>query len=427
MENSKKVQVGNYLQKLKPGSSLYSHILNVFFVVYALLLPFSNAFSTHTGPYFLLLFWVLEGNFKSKMEKIRSERTIWFLLLFFIVNIVSMLWTNNLVEGIYNLKFYFAITVVFVTFYTSLKERYALPVIVAFLLAMFISEIISYSIFFEWWSFKGVSPNMPTPFMHHVLYSIFLVVTIFILLGQILNKHISLGLRILEVIFLLSSTVNLFINGGRTGQLAFIFGLFVFVWFYFGAKVKYLFATFLILSSIFVIAYNFSPVFHTRVHQAVSDIKKIQNNDLRTSWGSRIAMKIVSFDIIKEYPIYGVGIGDTKDMYTQAVQKESLRKFAFSNNPHHVHDQYLHITLQTGIVGLVLFLLFLWYLFRTELNNPLSKAALYAVLTVFIFAFFVDTPLRNYVCGLFAFVTAFLLNQAQSKKTAKRSIKDNIS
>ena len=108
MWKGEKVYEGQSLQKLKFGSSLYTDILNVLFVVYALLLPFSNAFSTHTGPYLLLLFWLLEGEFSyRKWKKIKLERSVWFLLIFFAINVLSMLWTDNSREGIYNLKILF--------------------------------------------------------------------------------------------------------------------------------------------------------------------------------------------------------------------------------------------------------------------------------------------------------------------------------
>jgi len=416
----------NIIEKFKFGSTVYSELLNILFVVYALLLPFSNAFSTHTGPYLLLFFWVLEGDFGRKLAKIRSEKAVWFLLLFFFINLLSMLWTTNIHEGIYNLKFYFAITVVFITFYTSMKERYLLPVIFAFLIAMFISEVVSYGVFLEWWTTKHSSPSMPTPFMHHVPYSIFLVVTIFLLLGQILNKKISLSLRIFEAIFLLSATVNLFINGGRTGQLAFIFALFVFVISYYGTKIKYIVLTFCVLLLVFVSAYMFSPVFHKRIDQAVVDIYKIKEGNLKSSWGSRIAMKIVSYSILEQHPFVGVGIGDVKDEFKKAYETETLKKYKFSYNTHHVHDQYLQIMLQTGLLGLIPFILFIWFLFTAKYKNPLPKSTLLAILTVFIFSFSADVPLRNYLSGLFAFATAFLLLRSQEDiseihETAKKA------
>jgi len=416
----------NIIEKFKFSSTIYSHILNIFFVIYALLLPFSNAFSTHTGPYLLLFFWIMEGDFSSKLAKIRSEKVIWFLLLFFFINLLSMLWTTNIKEGIYILKFYFAITVVFVTFYTSMKERYLLTIIFAFLVAMFISEIVSYGVFLEWWTTKHSSPSMPTPFMHHVPYSIFLVVTIFLLLGQILNRRISLPLRIFEAIFLLSAATNLFINGGRTGQLAFIFGLFVFVWSYFGTKVKYLFITVFILVSLFFTAYRFSPIFHNRVHQAISDIQKIQNNNLNSSWGSRIAMKIISFDILKKHLIIGVGVGDTRNAYREALKHPEFKKYSFTRNVHHVHDQYLQIALQAGLLGLVPFILFIYLLFTEKYKNLLSKSTLYAVLIVFIFSFSADVPLGNYLSGLFSFVTAFLLLRSQEDMSEFQEISKEV-
>ena len=124
-------------------------------------------------------------------------------------------------------------------------------------------------------------------------------------------------------------------------------------------------------------------------------------------------MKIVSFDILKEHPFIGVGVGDTRNAYREALEHPEFKKYTFTKNVHHVHDQYLQIALQTGLLGLIPFILFIYLLFTAKYKNLLSKSTLFAVLTVFIFSFSADVPLGNYLSGLFAFVTAFLLLRSQ--------------
>jgi len=284
---------------------------------------------------------------------------------------------------------------------------------------MFISETISYGIYFGWWQMQGHTSADPTPFMHHTIYSVFLAVTIFLLISQVKDIRTPLFLRVFELLFLLSSSINLFINGGRTGQLALIFGALAYTFIYFKKK-TYLLYTLLVLAAVFMSAYSLSTNFNHRVHQAVSDIRHIQEGNLQTSWGIRIAIKIVSLDMIRDHFFLGVGMGDSMDIYKAYVDQPKFKKFQFTRKVHHLHDQFLQILVQTGIVGFSLFILFFYFLFRVVFtsSNDLIKASLFSILTVFIFSFFTDVPFKNFTAGLFAFVIGYFLNQSDRKNLA---------
>ena len=398
------------------GSRYYTILLNMVFVLYAFLLPLSKAFPVFTGPYIILLFWLLEGGFSLKFEKIKSSKAMQFLLLFFFFSILSLLWSDNVAEGRQLLRYYFAIVVVAVSLYTSMQEKFVKYILYAFLLSMFISEITSYGIYFGWWQMQGHTAADPTPFMHHTIYSVFLAVTIFLLISQVKDIRTPLFLRVFELLFLLSSSVNLFINGGRTGQLALIFGALAYTFIYFKKKI-YLLYTLLVLAAVFMSAYSLSTNFNHRVHQAVSDIQNIQKGNLQTSWGTRIAIKIVSSEIIEDNILFGVGMGDSMDVYKEYLQKPKFSDFKFTKNVHHLHDQFIQILVQTGIIGFGLFLFFFYALFRIIFTstNDLIKASLFSILTVFIFSFFTDVPFKNFTAGLFAFVIGYFLNRTAVK------------
>ncbi|WP_353661222.1 O-antigen ligase family protein [Hydrogenimonas sp. SS33] len=390
-------------------NQIISFALNLSFVLYAALLPFSYAFSIHTGPIFLLLLWLAEGNMRKKKKILLRNKAILFFLLFFIVHICSLLWSHHFHTALHTLKFYFTILVIISILYTSLQRSFIPYILIAFLLSMFVSEVLLYGVFFEWWHFKNASSANPSPIMHHIFYSIFVAVTILLLLWQIFNPKISYKIKILELFFLISTTTNLFLNGGRTGQLGFIFALFVFTINLFGFKKKYLLATSAILAILFISGYRLSPVFHAKVHQGVSDIQKMMHGDLNTSWGLRVAMKKVGFQIVKDHPLLGVGVGDVLATFQSYLQKSKEKKYAFLFTVNHVHDQWLQILLQTGIIGLAFFILFLLHLFKIPFDDPLTKATFHAILTIFIVAFFTDVPLRNFTAALFGFIIGFFL------------------
>ena len=398
----------------------FSNLLNIFLVIYAILLPFSNAFTTFSAPCILLILWIAEGNLSEKFKKILSQKPAIFLLFFLIFNILSLLWTTNIQEGIHTLKYYIAFTVIFITITTSLKNTYSKIIIYAFLLSMFVSEILLYGVMLDLWKIGQATPSNPSPIMHHVLYSIFIAVTIFFLIWQIKCKNTKMSYKILEILFLISTTSNLFINSGRTGQIAVVIGIFVFAISYYGIRWKKITSIFLFLFFMIMIAYNLSPNFKNRILMAKSDIHKISKGDLNNSWGLRIAMKILGYKIVMDHPLVGVGIGDVLDVKNAYLSHSDMKKYLFLKNIIHFHDQYLQILLQTGLIGLFLFLTFIYSIFHESYKDQLSKSILFSVMSVYIFSFFADVPLRNYVSGLFGFSIAILYIYAKGyqKETA---------
>jgi O-antigen ligase len=194
--------------------------------------------------------------------------------------------------------------------------------------------------------------------------------------------------------------------------LALVVALIVFVVVRFGSKWRYLLSTFLLLFAIFYSAYHLSPVFRSRALMAVEDIRRIVvHSDFENSWGERIAMAIVASHEIADNPLVGVGVGDIMDEYRKELSKKELRKYDYTYDVPHVHNQFLQICAQTGLTGLALFVLFLVSLMKEakRASSSLYRAALYSNMAIFIFGFFSNVLIRNYTSGLFAFILAYLL------------------
>ena len=401
---------------IQKNRNLFSLTLNCLMVIYVALLPFSYAFTIFTGPLLLLIFWILEGDFKRKFEQITSQKALLFLLLFFLFTLFSLFWSDNWPAALRILKFYFAITLVAIVFFTSLRQTFIKPILYTFLLSMFASEILLYGVFFEWWHFKKASITNPSPIMHHTLYSIFVAVTVLLLLGQLFDKAVPKKIKILELFFLTSTVVNLFLNGGRTGQIGFLIAIFVFTVTYFGFQKRYLLRTFVATIVLFVSAYFLSPIFHQRVQLGISNVQGIFQGNFHSSWGLRVVMSKAGLQMLTEHPLVGFGVGDVMDEFHQFAQRPDLKNFHFLRYNTHVHEQWLQIALQTGLIGLSLFILFIYNLFRIPIDDPLTKAIFYAVLTIFLFSFFTDVPLRKYTAGLFGFIIGYFLAQTNFER-----------
>ena len=151
--------------------------------------------------------------------------------------------------------------------------------------------------------------------------------------------------------------------------------------------------------------YQASPVLHKRVDLAISESEAWQPavHD-GTSTGDRLEFYYYSLQLIKEHPLLGVGTGGFAEAYAQYRPGREVP------NP---HNEYLLITAQTGVLGLVLLL----YLFYVQWNTSARllrtferDAACGLVLTIAITALF-NSPLHDHTEGLFfAFASAVLFS-----------------
>ena len=377
--------------------------------LYALLLPFSSTFTMHTAPWLLLFFWIMENRFEEKMHIIFNSKPILFLLLFFLINILSLLWSDNISHGLKMLKTYFAFLMPFLIIVTSLKKQHISFFIVSFLFAMFISEISSFGVFFEWWNINNTSSHDPSPFINHIHFGIFLVVTSVILLKYIIDPLQSKNLKLFLSVFLLFTVVVLFINAGRTGQIVFIAGIFVFLISQYGFDWKKISISIISLVILFTFAYSMSPVFNKRVNAIVASVPQIQNGNYNVELGYRLALKIASVPVIGDHIITGTGIGDEMDVF----HSESTRLKSITTIFPHLHDQYLQILLQTGLLGFIPFLMFIISLFREKYFDHTYRSVLFGTLGIFLLASVADLTLRTTLAALFSFTFALFYTAAK--------------
>jgi O-antigen ligase len=103
-------------------------------------------------------------------------------------------------------------------------------------------------------------------------------------------------------------------------------------------------------------------------------IKEIQNwqygNKDQSSMGLRMQYAATSLRIIAEHPLIGVGTGGFEHAYGQQIAGTAAQA---SNNP---HNQYLLITTQLGLPGLILLLAIFVVLWRTARRLPLVEQLL---------------------------------------------------
>jgi O-antigen ligase len=363
----------------------------------------------------ILLLWIADANFKEKFNTIKNEKIVWMFLAIGILTLLSALFSTSMSHSFLAgekksllrviISHYIVVPFILIIFITSVKEKYLNYIISAFLASMFFSEIISYLIFFEIIDlsqfnifYSQTSIKNPTPFLHHIEYSIFLSISIILLIHKIIYSHTKY-LQFFLAIFVLSASINLFINGGRTGQITYLLGISIYAIYYFKFHIKNILLMIALLSIIIFTAYTNSSTFHNRSNLAIQNIQQIQYGNYNTSWGVRAASAQVVLSYLTSSPknfIFGAGAGDSRQEYlTYAKKHFSKNIYEPIQSLGHLHNQYLEYWMDGTIFSLIFFI-FIFYLLFTISISKTEKPLLLAILCIMLFAALTDNTFFRY-------------------------------
>jgi O-antigen ligase len=246
--------------------------------------------------------------------------------------------------------------------------------------------------------------------MNHIQYSALVAFAAILILYQ--AKLMKNGLiRYVYVLFFITMTTNLVISGGRTGYVIFFTSLVILLFVYYKFTLKNFLQILVFPVAVFYIGYYFNSDVQARIENSFKDIEKInQESNYNTSFGQRIAFYPITYDILKQDDnsfIYGVGVGDLKQEL-----KESIERTKLINVIHpHVHSSYLTAYLNSGIFGLILFILMWYYLFNIKIRNKEMRfiALLFPLnfsIGIIVDIFFTQYPMMVYFSIFVAIILA---------------------
>lgn len=386
-------------------------------LLFAFTLPLSRAAVSFFIVWFVVLF-LIRNDWRGAWEQIRTNRVFHAMGAFIALLAFSILWSEDKADALNQIRLY-SYWIIVPVLAVTLRREWLPNIITAFLGGMFVSEILAYGIYFEWWTFNDRTPDYPSPFMSHIHYSVFLAVTAIILLSRLLSERYTWRSKLPMMVFFLTSTGNLMLSTGRTGQLAFVVAMAVAVVIHYRLTIKS-FVLFTVLSTtLFIGAYTTIDLFQKRVDKAVVDIQKFQEGNFDSSWGLRAAFWIVTYDIVREHPLMGAGIGDYKPAAAEVLAKYD-HGFSRSTiewcSTSHFHNQYLMILAQVGLAGFALMLWLLTELFRLRIDDPELREFSVLGLTVFAVACIAE-PLWILQFPIILFVLIAGVSLAASQKS----------
>ena len=315
----------------------------------------------------IVILWFCSGNYQNKLHQILSNKLAIASMLFFALHFIGLLWTENISWGLEivrkMLPFFFVLPILLTI---TRKENIGFY-IGAFLLAISISETISYLIWFGVIDpFKYATWDNPTALMSHISYNPLLAFAIYLVLNKIFSKEkLKQSELALYTFFMITMCVNMFITGGRAGQVMFFAAIVIVMFQYFrNSQIKAIITSLALISLILFLSFNFSPFFKNRVMSGVEDVVNFDGNS-NTSIGQRVTFTINSYQLFESSPIIGIGTGDFPIEYEKVNSINSPNVI----NTVQPHNMYMLVLSQLGLIGLASFLSIFYYQFSIALSS----------------------------------------------------------
>lgn len=221
----------------------------------------------------------------------------------------------------------------------------------------------------------GINPDNPVVFKLHITQNFFMSLAVLFWISYFFTKK---GMwRIVYGIMAIFAIVNiLFMVEGRTGYLSLFVGVGVLLLMM--LSLRQIITAFIVAFIIGITIFIMPNKLIDRINKGVEEVKTCfysnevnKYNYCNTSMGQRTIFLMDAFKLIKQAPLLGNGAGSFS--YTE------LNK---GNTIHNPHNEYLIETLQIGLLGLVIFLSWLFFCFKsTKYQTGLYRFVFISILT----------------------------------------------
>lgn len=296
-------------------------------------------------------------------------------LLMFALLVISLYYSNNESANVMLLKYRKFLYILPLSCFFLINPKLRSTTVKGFLVANTLILILSLLASLNWFNVFNIRPENPTVFRLHITQNFFMSIScLFWLILAYENKGYQRYIYLLLVIFGLYDV--LFLVEGRIGYLTIFIALTIWLWLMLNNKQRItLVITTIVAITLIAIIPNKAK---NRIIQGANEIHAcmltIHNNDINTdacntSMGARTEFVYMALKKISTSPIIGHGVGSFTYFDKQANQRHV--------NP---HNEYLMQTVQSGLIGLILFLVWVFYMYRASFQLVGQEKALYVSL-----------------------------------------------
>lgn len=164
----------------KDRKAIHTTIYFALLLAMAVSLPLSKALMSIV-PGFLMFNWLVEGQFKTKLQRLKEKKSILLIISVFFIYLIGLLWTNSMKWGMHDVKIQLPLLILPLVIGTSSQLNYqqVKRIIYTFSAAVTIASLCSI------WVFLGLSgktiqdPREMSLFISHIRFSLLINISIF--------------------------------------------------------------------------------------------------------------------------------------------------------------------------------------------------------------------------------------------------------
>ncbi len=333
----------------------------------------------------VLLLFIVKG--KEAFNALRSQwKSVLFFSSLFWIDGVGMLYTHNTTEGWIDVLLKMSL-LLFPILFASLPKSFVKQNLITLVQQVFVWSVFVAAALVLWqavWRYAYVNEPVQTfyyvnlmYFQHPSYFALFVNMAIGILVYKwIKQQQTSTKIAYLNISLLLFFSIFVVLLQSKAGLISLLLMLWamaVYVWYHYKLKTIAL-RLFVVPIVLLVGLYVAIPSAFNRVEAATQEMSAVasvsdKKIDQASSSTARMHLWKVSWDVIKQHPILGVGTGDSEDVFQDALRaSNSIDKD--TTVVYNTHCQYLQTYLSIGLLGflsLLLITLFpIWYGFKQQ-------------------------------------------------------------
>ena len=360
-------------------------MVNKLLVLTVFLIPLLFSHSTYNPSAIKLVFlhsilvigcivWLLNSFVKSRFEFVRTKLNL-PILLFVSMGIISFVACSFKSVAYNDLLMVLSGGVLVFLIINSIKDQKSFNFIIGAIALSFIL-VVSFSLAQHFgintiiaWGGKEFASTMG----QKNIFAAY-VILVFPLLGSILILSKSKLLKSILLIFLLISVYCLILAKSRSGYLGFIMAIIVYIALLLRTKTKFGSTLFIIIVAAFVVAVVADYFVHGRITEYLASFMNEPSIVMRKIlWAGAV-------NIIMRFPLFGTGIGTFtifSPLYRDPVIDLCMPPEVFDIA--RCHNEFLQLTAEQGVLGLLMFIYILYVVFRMGLTALKSKPDVYII------------------------------------------------
>lgn len=386
----------------------------LFFIlcISATLAPSFGAIDNNAIRWFFLaiisVLYLIKLLIKSEFNSILNSRKKFLFLSSFLYLIFCAYNAYNNIEGIISLYKLIIIISVFTSSFFAIKKMnnpfvFLCKVFSLFLFIESIYTVLEFLIADN--DFRGVSNNRNISSFSILFKIIFLKYLIF----TTKTFKESFIYKVIEVL----GIISIIILQSRLGMISLIGSYLVLLIFLKKNRFSFIFSIIILSLS----TYAFQNIDNEKRIQKNYNILNLNSDE---STNQRLSFYSNAYDLIKQKPIIGFGLGSWKyeSLKYRKITEGSLLV------PYYVHNDFLQITVETGIIGLIIYLIFLFQIFSSLKIKYWGDPKFYFIiisLGIFLMNSFLNFPIhRSQEYIPFLILSAFILSTNQNTFHSKK-------